>query len=153
LGFDTFEGDAGQSEIDHRAGYVDRKAYTYNANNYDDIKRAIAIFDQDRPLSHLPMVELVRGDLCKTAPQFIKDREEVYFRIIHLSVNLYQPTKDTIDAFYPRLSRGGIIAVNGLNYTVGASKALRDSLEGFGVKSPKFQAVETCPNISYYVKD
>jgi hypothetical protein len=70
-----------------------------------------------------------------------------------LSVNLYKPTKAAIDAFYPRLSRGGIIAVNGMNYTIGATKALLDSLEGFGVKSPRFLTVETCPNISYYVKD
>jgi hypothetical protein len=74
LGFDTFEGDKGGSEIDHRKGYVDRHDFTYTAKVYDDLQKAIAIFDQDRPLNHLPMVELVKGDLCESAAQFIKDR-------------------------------------------------------------------------------
>ena len=32
-----------------------------------DVKRAIDVYDLNRPLSHIQKIELIKGDLCETA--------------------------------------------------------------------------------------
>ncbi|NJL53861.1 class I SAM-dependent methyltransferase [bacterium] len=151
-GFDTFEGSTSYDDMDFQ-GSVDLREHNYHAPIYDDILKCIKIFDGDRPLNHIPKIELIKGDLVKTAPQFIADRPETIFRIIHLSVNLYKPTKVAIENFYPRLSRGGILAVNSVNYTPSTTCALLDSLKGCGVSDPKVLSFDFNPNLSFHIKE
>ena len=152
IGFDTFEGDVGQSEIDLTRGVVDRTQYTYKAESMQDLQRAADLYDQDRPLGHLPRITFVQGDLCETAPSYMAANPEVIFRIIHLSVNLYRPTREAIKAFFPRLTPGGVLVVHGLNFTVGASQALFDALEDLGESSPPIRVFDFYPNLTYLVK-
>jgi hypothetical protein len=57
------------------------------------------------------------------------------FSFIHVDVDLYQPTKDSIEFFYPRMATGGIFVCDdyGLKVCPGATKAcdefLRDKVE------------------------
>jgi len=155
-GFDTFEGNASYDDLDEKSSkdrWVDRQKYTCNASTYEDLMQCISIFDEDRPLKHLPKVELIKGNLVETAKSFISERPESLFRIIHLSVNLYKPTKAALESFFPRLSGGGLVAVHGLNNTSGATKALLEILEAANVKHPRLQVMDFYPNLGYYVKE
>lgn len=157
FGFDTFEGDRSHSDVDFKFGFVDRTRFTYAANSYEDLKRSIDIFDKDRPLGHLPKVELIKGDLIETAESFIANHPEVIFRIICCSVNLYQPTISVLRSFWPRLSVGGALIIHGMNYTSGASEALLDyfgeiSATDSTVASTKIRVDETYPNITFILK-
>lgn len=53
----------------------------------------------------------------------VKDRQ---FSFAHLDVDLYDPTKDSIEFFYPRMSPGGVIICDdyGCNTCPGATKAI-----------------------------
>ena len=59
------------------------------------------------------------------------------FQFIHLDVDLYQPTKDSLDFFYPKLAKGGIIVCDDYNFSAfpGAKKAwdefFKDKRNGF----------------------
>ena len=50
------------------------------------------------------------------------------FQFIHLDVDLYKPTKDSLNFFYPKLVQGGILVCDDYNYSTfpGAKKALDD---------------------------
>jgi len=152
LGFDTFEGDVGHTPID-KLGTVDREMYNYCAPVFDDLSRCATLFDLDRPVNHLSKIELVQGDLRETSAQYIADNPQVCFRIIHLSVNLYAPTKETILRFYPRLSRGGALVIQGLNYTVGATQALFDAFDELNLTVPQISHFDYFPNITYLIKE
>lgn len=152
IGFDTFSGDTGHEEIDLEHGIVDRKKFTYAADAFEDLKRAAEIYDLNRPLNHLPRIELVKGNLVESAPSYLEKNPGTIFRIIHLSVNLYRPTLETLKAFYPRLSKGGIVVIHGLNVTVGATQALFDAFEEFGIQLPSIRVLDYFPNITYFVK-
>lgn len=152
IGFDTFSGDAGHEEIDLKHGIVDREKFTYAADAFEDLNRAAEIYDLDRPLNQLPRIELVKGDLLESAPAYLGKNPGTIFRIIHLSVNLYRPTLETLKTFYPRLSKGGIVVIHGLNVTVGATKALLDAFEELGIPLPSARVLDYYPNISYFVK-
>lgn len=50
------------------------------------------------------------------------------FRLIHIDVDLYQPTLDSLAFFYPRLSPGGVIVMDDYGFMTcpGANKAAND---------------------------
>ena len=53
------------------------------------------------------------------------------FSFVHLDVDLYQPTKDSLDFFYDRLAPGGIILCDDYGFTScpGAKKAMDEFFE------------------------
>lgn len=74
-----------------------------------ELEAAIAIFDEDRFIPWKARVKLVEGQIEQTAGQFVADHPGVRFSLVHLDCDLYKPTKAAIEAFWPRLSRGGIM--------------------------------------------
>ena len=77
-----------------------------------ELEAAIAIFDQDRFIPWKARVKLIEGQVEETAGQFVKDNPGIRFSLIHMDCDLYAPTKAAIEAFWPRLSRGGILLLD-----------------------------------------
>ena len=50
------------------------------------------------------------------------------FRLVHIDVDLHEPTRDALEFFYPRLALGGMIVCDdyGSTYCPGARKAMDD---------------------------
>lgn len=42
-------------------------------------------------------------------PERFSDVDELNFSLVHIDVDLYQPTRDSLNFFYPRMNKGGII--------------------------------------------
>lgn len=148
IGFDTFEGDLGVTEADKKNELFKRADGDYFADSFEDLKTSIEIYNQDRPLNHLEKVKLVKGDIRQSSKKYIKENPSLCIRILHLSMNIYEPTKEALDSFIPYVSKGGIVVVHGLNYTgVGASKAL---LEFKDYNKIELKTFEFYPNICYF---
>lgn len=45
-------------------------------------------------------------------PARFPDVADETFRLVHIDVDLYQPTRDSLEFFYPRLSAGGVIVLD-----------------------------------------
>jgi len=151
LGFDTFSGNTTAGEID-KSSKVDFSNQRYEANSYDDLNEFIRLYDSDRPLGHIEKLKLIKGDLMQTAPTYISENPETIFRIIHLSVNLYEPTRVAIQNFEPRLSSGGIIAVHAVNYSSSPTLAMLDGLKQQGYLQLRINNIAYYPNICFWVK-
>ncbi|MGI0117386.1 TylF/MycF/NovP-related O-methyltransferase [Zooshikella sp. RANM57] len=56
--------------------------------------------------------------------------EKETFSFVHIDVDLYQPTYDSIDFFYSRLNKGGVLVCDdyGISKCPGATKAIDDYL-------------------------
>ncbi len=76
---------------------------------YDELQSAIGIFDSDRFVPWKARVKLIEGNLETTAPAFVADNPGVRFSLVHFDCDLYQPTRAALEAFWPKLSRGGIL--------------------------------------------
>jgi hypothetical protein len=50
-------------------------------SDYDDIQNAISIFDLNRSISHIPKIQVIKGDVTETIPKFIDDHPEIVVRI------------------------------------------------------------------------
>lgn len=58
-------------------------------------------------------------------PDAFPDEPESRYRFVHLDVDLYQPTRDALEYFYPRLLPGGTLVCDDYDWP-GARKAITD---------------------------
>lgn len=67
-------------------------------------------------------------------PQRFNEVSERTFALVHIDVDLYQPTLDSLEFFYPRMSRGGLIVCDDYGFAScpGATKAF----DGFFADRP-----------------
>lgn len=82
---------------------------------------------------------LARYGSIEVLPGWIPERfNEVadrQFRLVHIDVDLYQPTRDSLNFFYPRLVRGGVIVMDdyGFQTCPGAMRAAQELAASNGV--------------------
>lgn len=71
---------------------------------------------------------LYRGLIPERFPE-VADRT---FAFVHIDVDLYQPTRDSLEFFYPRMTPGGVILLDdhGLTTCPGATKAAEEYMAG-----------------------
>lgn len=110
-GFDNFEGFTKLAAQDGPE-YADRDKVVsgYNPNRYyQELVDAIDLFDSDRFVSWKERVHLVEGDATKTIPQFVTDHPGLRISLLHLDVDMYEPTKVALEHLYSRVVPGGVI--------------------------------------------
>ena len=53
-----------------------------------------------------------RGDINNTVPNFVNKFKEIRIALLHIDVDLYEPTKTCLEKFYPHVVKGGIISLD-----------------------------------------
>ena len=76
---------------------------------YEELKKAIAIFDQDRFIPWKQRVKLIEGNIEDTIGLFVKDNPGIRFSLVHFDCDLYRPTKVALEVLWPILSLGGVM--------------------------------------------
>lgn len=119
---------------------------------YEDILESVAIFDMNRPLASIPKVELVKGFAEQTIPEYLKQNPETVVSLLYLDVNLYEPTKEALKMFYPRMPKGSIIVFDELNDRglPGETLALIDTI---GIRNLSIKRFSHDTKISYAILD
>lgn len=116
IGFDTFEGFPAVDEKDTRTGtFHDLRQSGLTGSSHDRVAEAVRVYDLNRPIAHIPKVELVRGDLVTTAPAYLRDNPHLVVSMLYLDVDLYQPTKVALETFLPRMPKGALLVFDELN--------------------------------------
>ncbi len=94
------------------------------------LRKAVNIFDSDRFIPHKPRVELVYGDICETVPQWVIDNPGLRISLLHFDCDLYRPTKVALEALWPLVVSGGVVAFDeyGIPPWEGESKAVDEFL-------------------------
>lgn len=121
FGFDSFCGVSEPKEVDRMAnGQLVWKAGQLKTD-YETTAAMLAEF---------PYCELVTGWIPTTFPVAADHR----FRLVHIDVDLYEPTLDSLKFFYPRLNPGGMIVLDDHGFA-GCPGARRAALEYFADKA------------------
>jgi hypothetical protein len=115
IGFDTFGGFTNISQQDEKSTSIFNKEGGYFADSYDDLKKSIEVFDKGRSLGHIGKVELVKGDILETIPNYLEENPHLIVSMLYLDVDVYEPTKVAIKHLLPRMPKGAIIAFDELN--------------------------------------
>jgi hypothetical protein len=85
-------------------------------------------------LTGFPQVRLHSGWI----PERFADVGDQSFAFVHVEVDLYEPTRNSLELFWPRLTRGGVLSCD--DYGLTHSQAPnRQSIHGV-IKRPSFSS-------------
>lgn len=152
IGFDTFTGFTKITKEDKKSTSVFAKKGGLASNAFEDIKKAIELYDMNRFLNHIPKVELIKGDVTVKIPRYLKDNPHTVVSLLYLDMDVYKPTKVALENFVPRIPKGGIIVFDELNAKewTGETKALLDTI---GIRNLKLERFSFNTYMSYAVLD
>jgi hypothetical protein len=155
IGFDSFTGFPSIDDADLK-GRPERKSahlkqHGFAAHHaYDDILRAVALYDLTRFLNHFPKVQVIKGDFEVTIKQFMVDYPHVIVSCLYLDFDIYKPTKLALENLLPRMPKGAVLVFDELNEEAfpGETAAVIESLD---LKSLRIRRFDFEPRISYAV--
>lgn len=110
IGFDTFEGFPHLSSIDNESSSEHAHVGGMRVDSYSELEKCINLYDMNRFLGHIEKVELVKGDVLETIPEYIKKDPSLIVSLLYLDFDLYEATKVALKHFLPRMPKGAIIA-------------------------------------------
>lgn len=150
VGFDTFAGFVRLSGEDSGDLLPYAEPGGLAADAYEDVQQAARLYDLNRPLGHIPRVELVRGDALETMPRYVEENAHLVVAMLYLDFDLYEPTKAAIETFVPRMPKGSIIAFDELNQAAWPGETLA-VLEAIGIRELRIERSPLTPALSYAV--
>lgn len=151
VGFDTFTGVPSVHAADTKTGSSSHFASGALAGSSEaELRRAIELFDANRPLSHIPKIELVAGDLRQTAAAYVAANAHLVVSLLYLDVDLYEPTRAALQAFMPRMGKGCVIAFDELNAQTFPGETVAAE-EVLGLRNVRIERFPFDPYISYCV--
>lgn len=149
--FDTFAGFPSTSARDH-SELEEPNVGDLRADSYDELQQLIAEYDRDRFLGHIGKVQLVKGDVNVTVPEFLAQNPHLLVSLLFLDMDLYEPTRTAIEHFLPRMPRGAVIAFDELDNPLWPGETLA-ALEAQGARKLALRRLEWDPYIAYAVLD
>tara|TARA_R110002012_G_scaffold138444_6_gene293678 strand:+ start:1067 stop:1825 length:759 start_codon:yes stop_codon:yes gene_type:complete len=152
IGFDTFQGCPLPAEEDKlgSSSLVREGGFSTEQNIIQDINQAISIYDQNRPLAHLPKIRIVPGDISETLPKFLEDHPHMLVSLLHLDTDMYKPTLTALKHVRERMPAGSIILFDELNNKFYPGETIA-TLETLGVKDLNLRRFPWATTISYVV--
>jgi len=154
VGFDTFAGFPSLSEHDTpEAGSEVNFAKVGGlavAGAEADIRRAVQLYDTNRPIGHIERVELVKGDAQETIPAYVDSNKHTVVALLYLDFDLYEPTKVAIETFLPRMPKGAVLAFDELNQKQWPGETLA-VMDAVGIRDLRIKRFPFTPQISYAV--
>ncbi len=151
IGFDTFEGFPSIHEKDIKTGNSSHfNVGGLTGSTFDDVQEAVALYDINRPLCHIPKIELIKGDLMKTAKSYLEANQHLVVSLLYLDVDLYEPTKVALETFVPRMPKGAIIVFDELNAKMFPGETLA-ILETLGIRNLEIKRFSFDSYVSYCI--
>lgn len=96
-------------------------------------------------------VELVKGDVNITIPQYVKDHPHLRISLLNIDVDVYEPTKTSLEFLYPLVVKGGVIILDDYcGLFPGANKAVEEYL---GDKKHQIKRLPFCVSPCYLVRE
>ena len=136
--FDSFEGglsDKTDEDKDQMAN-IDPETIRKEKESF-----SVTVEEVANNLKEFPFVSLHKGWI----PEPFSAVENETFAFVYLDLDLYDPIKDSLEFFYPRLSDGGIIVVD--DYAASFWPGVKKSVDEFLEKNKATLALETIGNM------
>lgn len=92
------------------------------------LEALLKIHQADQFVPSSPRAFLIEGNILETVPQYIREHPGLRISLLHLDVDVYEPTKVALDHLYDRVVSGGVVVLD--EYAMmewgGESQALED---------------------------
>lgn len=117
--FDSFEGLSSPDEMDQSPTGV---------HQWEESQLSVSEDVARENLKEFSNIHFMKGWI----PSRFQDVEKIKFKLVHIDVDLYQPTYDTLQFFYEKMVSGGVIVMDdyGFENCPGAYAAAQEYMEG-----------------------
>jgi hypothetical protein len=82
-------------------------------------------------------VDLIEGNIFDTLPAFLESRPAQKIALLHLDLDVYEPTAFALDQLLSRMVRGGLVVFDDYSLVEGATRAAEESCARLGVRMEK----------------
>lgn len=137
VGFDIFGEFPEADEIDRTA----KEKFTEVAGNL-----GISIENLNNKLDKLNLnenISLVKGDITKTIELYLNVNPQTKIALLHVDVDLLEPTKQSIEKFYNYMVKGGVMVFDDYGYFPGANVVIDEFIKHNNLEIRKFPFVHT----------
>ncbi len=137
IGFDIFGEFQEADEIDK----ITREKFITTAGNL-----GISVEELKEKLGELNLnenISLIKGDITKTIEPYLNENPQTRIALLHVDVDLLEPTKQSIDKFYKYMTRGGIMVFDDYGYFPGANEVIDEFVKQNNLEIKKFPFVHT----------
>ncbi|MFA7431379.1 MAG: TylF/MycF/NovP-related O-methyltransferase [Rhodospirillaceae bacterium] len=151
-GFDHFEGLKNLRPEDGQRNNVMKEGAYNPSDSVADLRDLIALFDEDRFAPQKPRIKLVDGDVLESIPKWVEENPGVRLSLLHLDLDLYEPTLVALQHLYPLVVPGGLVVLDEYAFEnfPGESRALEDY---FKDKMPPLKKFDWSANPgAYFIK-
>jgi len=83
-------------------------------------------------------IELVKGDITKTVPQYLKSHPELRISLLNLDTDVYEPAVVILKYLFPRIVKGGIVILDDYGIFPGETKAVEEYFKSKKIEIKKF---------------
>ena len=93
--------------------------------------------------------QLIEGDIRETLPTFLSNNPALKIALLHIDVDVYEPTKVILDHLWSKVVKGGILMLDDYGTVDGETKAVDEFFEGVDtvIHKPKYYHIP-----SYIIK-
>lgn len=114
--------------------------------------QGISLEEMSKALQHKSIrnVELIKGDIADTVPQYVTEHPELRIALLHIDVDVYDPTRIILEQLYHRVVRGGIVVFDDFGMVAGETRAIE---EFFGSNGPTLGKLPISHVPAYVKKD
>jgi hypothetical protein len=145
IGFDTFD-EFPDTNFDEDQKYRDKFIENAGINSIGELQ----LLEVLKYKGIEKNIELVKGDICKTVPEYVKNNPHLKIALLNLDVDIYEPAVTILEELYPRICNGGVLILDDYATFPGETKAVDDYFREKNVKIRKFPFAMTP---SYIVKE
>jgi len=131
IGFDTFHGITGITEKDTNS-YREIKDGDFCFTRKDEIEQLAIVHETFKDnYFNKHRIHLVEGNILDTLPVYLEKNKHKLVSLLYLDLDIYAPTKFSIEQVLPRMCKGSIIAFDELYYRSfpGETTALLETLD------------------------
>jgi hypothetical protein len=88
--------------------------------SYDEINNLLQLQNLQKN------VDIVKGDILQTLDVYLDNNPHLKISLLHIDVDLYEPTKYILERLYSKVTKGGIIILDDYGAFAGTNKAVDD---------------------------
>ena len=78
--------------------------------------------------------DLIQGNVFDTLDKYLQKNPELRLSLLHLDMDVAEPTQYVLDALYHRLVKGGLIVIDDYNGVDGATKVVDEFIQKHNLK-------------------
>lgn len=125
IGFDTFGVFPPSNSVEDS---INLEKFLAEAGNSSCTKAELEKQLKEQNLDNL--VDLVEGNVMKTIPDYVSKNPELRIALLHLDVDVYEPTKIALEYLFPRMVNNGIVVLDNYGIFHGENKAVEEYFKG-----------------------